>query len=374
MNSPLQWPELQRKNAVPVPERLKVGQWLKLGSRAAVLHVAGSVSMQRAPGPEQALTAGTTLEPGDLLSTGRDGFVTVGFADGSRVVMPSNSSAQLMEADGQQTRLTLRSGSIESYVEKQREREFEIRTRSFSLGVKGTHFRARAEGGAEALEVLEGLVRATELDGGRRSVDVGEFEGIPLGAGDGALEVRGLLPPPVLRAPHDRSTVEAQAVAGAAAYRLQLANDSGFLQLAAELRAQRPYFALQTLPEPLGTGFYHTRISAIDAQGVEGRSSEGVTFVAPPQAPTTSEARAAGGGLWDIRWTTRQGQGHTVFELAKTPDFASPLVVTSGAYASGVSVGPLEGPGRYYWRSREQAEGESVLSSEWGGSFEVPPP
>ncbi|WP_425584155.1 FecR domain-containing protein [Variovorax defluvii] len=374
MNSPLHWPELQRTNAVPVPERLKVGQWLKLGSRAVVLHVAGSVLMQRAHEPEQAVAAGALLEPGDVLSTGRNGFVTVGFSDGSRVVMPSNSSAQLTEADGRHTRLSLRGGSIESHVEKQREREFEIRTRTYALGVKGTHFRARAEGGAEALEVLDGLVRVTELDGAGRSTDVGAREGIALGARNAALEVRDLLPPPVLRVSHDRNTVEAQAVPGAAAYRLQLANDSSFLQLAAESRGQLPQFALQTLTEPLDTGFYHTRIAAIDAQGLEGRPSEGVTFVAPMQAPMTSEAQSAGGGRWDIRWTTRQRPGHTVFELATTPDFASPLVTTSGAFASGVSVGPLQGPARYYWRSREQAEGESSSPTVWGGSFEVPPP
>jgi hypothetical protein len=317
---------------------------------------------------------GTALEPGDLLSTGRDGFLTVGFADGSRVVMPSSSTARLVEADGRQTRLELVDGRIESYVEKQRERGFEIRTHTFALGVKGTHFRARAEGGAEALEVLEGRVRATELGGARRSVDVGALEGMPLEAGGRPLEVRGLLPPPPLHASHARNTVEAQPVPGAAAYRLQMASDPGFLRMAAESRAQAPHFALQSLPESLATGFYHTRVSAIDAQGVEGRASEGVTFLAPAQAPMRSEAHPAGAGLWDIRWTTRQGPAHTVFELATTPDFASPLVVASGPYASGVSVGPLEGPARYYWRGRERAEGESSPSAEWGGSFEVPGP
>jgi hypothetical protein len=87
----------------------------------------------------------------------------------------------------------------------------------------------------------------------------------------------------------------------------------------------------------------------------------------------TSEVRSAGNGLWQIRWTTRQGQRHT-FELANTPDFASPLVAESGTYMSGVTVGPLEGPARYYWRCREQAEGESSPPTEWGGSFEVTSP
>ncbi|VTU40822.1 FecR protein [Variovorax sp. PBS-H4] len=370
MESAHRWPELQRGNAVPVPERLRVGQLLNLGGPAAVLHVSGNVLLQRAANPEQQLSAGTALAPGDLLTTGRDSFLTVGFADGSRVVLPSSSSARLVEAHGRRTELELISGRVESYVEKQREREFEIRTRSFALGVKGTHFRVRSEGGVQALEVLEGKVQATELGGGGRSAEVAALEGVPLGAAGPTLEVRSLLPAPAQHAPLDRNTVAAEAVAGAAAYRLQLAADGSFLRLASESRERAPRFALQ---DALPTGFYHTRVSALDEQGVEGRASEGVTFMAPPQAPMASEARAANDGLWQIRWTTRRGQRHT-FELARTPDFASPLVAESGTYTSGVTVGPLEGSARYYWRCREQAEGESSPPTEWGGSFEVTSP
>ncbi|VTU36736.1 FecR protein [Variovorax sp. RA8] len=370
MESAHRWPELQRGNAVPVPERLRAGQLLNLGGSAAVLHVSGSVLLQRAANPEQQLAAGAALAPGDVLTTGRDSFLTVGFADGSRVVLPSSSSARLVEAHGQRTQLELLSGRVESYVEKQREREFEIRTRSFALGVKGTHFRVRSEGGVQAVEVLEGKVQATELGAGGRSTEVAALEGMPLVAAGSVLEVRSLLPAPAQRAPVDRNTVAAEAVAGAAAYRLQLAADANFLRPAAESREPVPRFALRGSLSP---GFYHTRVSALDGQGVEGRASEGVTFVTPPQAPMTSEVRAAGNGLWQIRWTTRQGQRHT-FELARTPDFASPLVAESGTYMSGVTVGPLEGPARYYWRCREQAEGESSPPAEWGGSFEVTSP
>lgn len=369
MQSAQRWPELQRDNAVPVPERLRVGQLLQLGGSAAALHVAGHVLLRRADGPEEALAAGALLEAGDVLTTGRDSFLTVGFIDGSRVVLPSSSSARLIETHGRSIRLDLLSGRVESYVEKQKEREFEIRTRSFALGVKGTHFRVRSEADVQTLEVLEGKVLATELNGSGRSTDVAALEGVPLDATGSALEVRRLLPPPEQRPSADRNTVAAEAVAGAAAYRLQLASDARFLRLAAESRAQMPSFAL---PGTLGIGFYHTRLSALDVQGIEGRASEGVTFVAPSQSPATSEARALGNGMWEIRWTKREAQRHT-FEIASTPDFASPLVVESGSYVSGVTVGPLEGPARYYWRCRETAGGDSSLSAEWGGSFEVTP-
>ena len=70
---------------------------------------------------------------------------------------------RLLAADGRKTRLELVDGRLESYVEKQKARAFEVRTRTFALGVKGTHFRARADGDAATLEVLDGEVLATDL-------------------------------------------------------------------------------------------------------------------------------------------------------------------------------------------------------------------
>jgi len=369
METPLRWPEIQRGNAVPVPERLQPGQLLSLGSSAAVLHVSGRVTLLRAGAAERPLDAGEGLQPNDVVVTDRDGFLTVGFADGSRVVVPSNSSARLMTVQGPQTRLELLNGRIESYVEKRKEREFEIRTRTFALGVRGTHFRVRSDGNGDAVEVLDGSVVAAELGGQRRRIEVAAREGVPLAA-DGALAVRRLLPPPQQHLPREKNVVEADAVEGAGSYRLQLAADPDFLKLVMESRAPAPRFALQG---KLAPGFYHTRVSAFDAREIEGPASEGVTFAAAPDGPVESTARAAGSGTWEIRWTRRQERRHTL-ELAKTPDFASPLVAESGTYMSGVTVGPLEGPARYYWRCREEAEGESTLPAEWGGSFEVPAP
>jgi hypothetical protein len=368
MNTPLRWPEIQRDNAVPSPLRLRPGDLLQMGAAATVLHASGEVTIERRGREPEPLAAGSALEPGDLLRTGRNGFVAVGFADGSKVVLPSSSMARLAAARGGLTRIELLNGRVESYVDKQKQRDFEIRTRTFALGVKGTHFRVRSDDERSTLEVLEGDVLVTEPGKNTNGIDVRAGEGVPLVA-QGALSVRALLPAPRQRVADEQDMVVADAVQGAVAYRLQLARDPGFLQIAAEARAPQPRFALQS---DLAPGFYHTRVSAFDAQQVEGRAGEGVAFMAPAQA-RESAVQALPDGRYEIRWTLRQGRRHT-FELASTPDFAAPLVRESGSFPDGVTIGPLGGAARYHWRCREEDEGASpVHTTVRGGSFEAAP-
>ncbi|MBT2324404.1 FecR domain-containing protein [Variovorax paradoxus] len=367
MNTPIRWPELQRDNDVPAPRRMRPGQVLSLGSLAAVLDVNGDVFLNRGAGIQQPLAAGTTLEPGDVMVTGRNGFLSIRFVDGSKAVIPSNSTVRLLAAHGRSTRLELLNGRMESQVEKQKERDFEIRTRTFALGVKGTHFRARAENDQTTLEVLEGLVVATELDGEHRSLEARAGEGAPFSR-DAPLATRPLLPAPQQHPTLERRVVAAGAVDGAVSYQLQLARDPGFLQLVTESRTAEPRFELAG---DLAPGFYHTRLSAFDAQRVEGMAGSGLVFAPRAAEPDESVVRPLPDGSFEIRWTPRRDGRHT-FELARTPEFSALLVSESGNYPGGVTVGPLEAPARYYWRCREQAEGESALQSAWGGSFEVP--
>ncbi len=366
LKAPIRWPEIQRDNTVPVPRRLRPGQLLSLGSTATVLDVSGDVAIHRRDGVRRPVGSGFALEPGDVLVTGRDGFMTVGFGDGSRVVVPSSSAFKLLVAHGRSTRLELIDGRLESYVEKQKERDFQIRTRTFALGVKGTHFRARSETGIATLEVLEGEVLATELEGSRRSVATRSGQGAFLtdGAGGG---VQTLLPAPEQRFVAVRNAVAADPVQGAVSYQLQVARDPGFLQLVGETRAEGPAFQL---PGDLAPGFYHTRLSAFDSRRIEGMAGTGLVFASGRPRAEESQARRLEDGTYEIRWTPRPGQSHT-FELAQTPDFAAPLVIETGNFPNGVTVGPLDAPGRYYWRFGVKTEGEPSLQPVLGGSFET---
>lgn len=369
MDTPLRWPEIQRDNEVPVPKRLRPGQLLAIGSTAAILDLSGEVHLDRPPGGAHALAAGMQLQPGDVLITGRNGFVAVAFSDGSRIVVPSSSAVRLLEARGQATRFELLDGRIESYVEQHRRREFEIRTRTHALGVRGTHFRVRADRDASTLEVLEGSVLATPLHDPGTGLAVPAGQGLPLEAG---AVPTVLLPPPTQRIVPEPNVVVADPVPGAHAYRLQLSRDPEFFRLVAESRAERPRFELATDTVP---GFYHTRLTAFDAQRVEGRAGSGIVFLAGGAPPLESTVHRLANGSFEIRWTARHSQRHT-FELARSPDFAAPLFIGTGDYSGGVAIDSLEGPARYYWRCSEapsqESQGESQPLSVWGGSFEVP--
>ena len=111
-------------------------------------------------------------------------------------------------------------------------------------------------------------------------------------------------------------------------------------------------------------GFYHTRLTAFDAQQVEGLTGGGIVFAARGPGPAESTATRLADGSFEIRWTVRR-HGRQTFELARLPHFAAPLVSESGAYAGGVTVGLLEAPGRYYWRCIEEDEGAPSSRAIW---------
>ncbi len=196
-------------------------------------------------------------------------------------------------------------------------------------------------------------MKATELGGANRSVVARAGEGAPL-APDTRLATRNLLAAPQQHSTPERNVVVADLVEGAVLYQLQLARDPGFLQLVAESRRVSPRFEL---PGDLAPGFYHTRLSAVDAQQIEGIVGSGLVFASYRAIPEESAVQRLPDGSYEIRWTPRRNGRHT-FELAQTPDFTALIARESGIYPGGVTVGPLEAPSRYYWRCREEAEGD----------------
>ena len=366
MNTPLRWPELQRDNAVPVPEKLQPGQVLQLGGAvAAVRELVGMAWLKRGNDAPRALPVGTAVQADDVLITDRGAFLSLELADRSRVVVPSSSALQVLVANGRVTRLELLSGRVEAHVEKQNGREFEIRNRTSGLGVRGTHFRARDEDGVTAAEVIEGAVAVSS--NGQPALVLAAASGTRLDGAD-ALKAQPLLPPPQ-RAP-DTSGAEVAAVpiAGARSYRLQLARDERFLQIVHEARSAQGRF---TLPNELDAGFYHLRLTALDPQQIEGMPGDSTVYV-PDGMPRSSVQRMSD-GRYEIRWPARAGQRYA-FELARTPAFAPPLVSEPVVFGGGVVVGPLDTPGPYHWRSRELATGADAPGGVQEGSFEVPAP
>ena len=364
MSTPLRWPELQRGNAVPVPEHLKPGQILKLAGGTAVatvVELSGNAWLKRGTAAPRALAQGAAVWANDVVMTDRGAFLSLGLGDGSRLVMPSSSAVQVMVANGRVTRLQLLDGRVEAHVEKQRGREFEIRNRTAGLAVRGTHFRARNEEGVTTAEVIEGAVAVSSAD--RPALLLAAASGTLL-EGPGALQAQPLLPPPQ-NAQQGGAQTSVVPVTGATGYRMQLARDDRFLQLTYEQRSKQGDFAL---PADLQPGFYHLRLTAFDARQLEGMPGDSIVYIGVPAAQ--AGVRRMDDGRYEISWPARPGQ-RFAFELARTPAFAPALVSEPALYSGGALVGPLEVPGRYYWRSREiTTPGAEAMVFE--GSFDVP--
>ncbi|KWF20837.1 hypothetical protein WT56_29705 [Burkholderia pseudomultivorans] len=403
LQSPLHWPDVQQRNGVGDPKLLRPGTRLRLdrgangrpaifrvdtatGSSvrttadtrgaianepartawtrdplavAGIAELSGTARMKRGDASPHPLDAGMPIRAGDILETDDHTYLSFHLRDGSTLVMPSGSTVRVVVADGHTTRLQLLDGRIEARAAKQHGRTFEIRTRIATLGVRGTHFRVRDEHGAVTAEVLSGVVAVSTE--GRPELLLAAAQGASLA---GAPEARPLLPPPQLNDSASSTRVLfATPLHDALRYRLLLATDPDFIHSAYEATAADGVF---TLPDTLPGGFYHARVSAFDARDIEGMPGESIVHV--------RDVRPAGGvrrmrdGRYEIRWAAPAGQ-RCIFELARTPDFAQPIVSDPAVYGAGSIVGPLDIPGRYYWRARTvTANDDRTLAF---GSFDV---
>ncbi|AIY41678.1 hypothetical protein LT85_2520 [Collimonas arenae] len=369
--SPLHWRQIQKDNAVQVPEHLKPGQVLMLGGNVAIVaELTGSAWLTRGNAAQRPLARGAGVQAGDVLVTEHDAFLSMTLADGSHVVVPSSSALKVLVINGQVVRFELLSGRMESHVEKQNGRHFEIRTKSAELGVRGTHFRVRDEDNVVAVEVIEGKVAVDELAADPRNLLVGVAHGSLL-SGSEALQSHQLpAAPERLESAIDGDILVAPQ-ADASGYRLQLARDDGFLQLVHEQRSILPRF---TLPDTLAPGFYHLRLTAFDKRQLEGLPSDSTVYVAA-SASRRSGAESLGDGRYKIRWPGRSGQTFR-FELARTAAFSPLLAQDPAFYGTTVTVGPFVVPGKYYWRSTDISTGaaDSAAALSFSGSFEVPAP
>jgi len=166
-------------------------------------------------------------------------------------------------------------------------------------------------------------------------------------------------------------------VPGAVGYRMQIAADAQFLRIVHETRTEAPQ---APLPPGLAPGLYHLRWTALDADGIEGLPGASVIHWAGPPSPASmapeGSVRHLGHGRYGFRWPSRTGAPGVpgVFELARDPGFASPLLSSPAPDDQEMTVGPLELPGRYYWRVRNAANGQGggdVPERPTGGSFEA---
>lgn len=349
------WVRIGRANDIGVPIHLQPGTLLDIDPVPSfpgiVEHVTGGVWRVAQRGRE-ALCQGDRLRAGESLATDADGFVTLRFGDGARIVLPSNTRVTLRKPEeGQGVSVSLDEGGVESRVPKNpaRMQGFDVTTPTGSLGVRGTHFRAAYRDDASTTSVLEGLVDA-ELGG--QQADVGAGRGA-WGSAEGGFGVVDLLPAPRVQSPglggadgavdgqdeSDSLRLALSEVRGASQYRAQLATDPDFLNVVRDARTSGRCLAFSGL----SAGFYHARLTAISDKGVEGLPGHELVFHRPAAAHV--EYR---GGEWLFRWDPQPGARYRL-QLAASEDFSGLLIERGLEDAAGARIASLP-EGEYYWR------------------------
>lgn len=389
LSDPGGWKTLARLNHVSAPRRLKPGTVLRVPVAllrqdplsATVIAANGLVQHAFRNGALLPLGVGAKLVEGDRVQTGKNGFAALELADGSHLVVPPDTWLDL--ATLRQTALTgatdrivdLHRGEVNTEVTHATKKDdrFQIRSPSVVAGVRGTQFRvaydsANAAGASTAVEVLDGAVgvdAATLAQGRRGAYAVAPAPGQPLAASEqlvlachGNVTLAGQTagsPIALLDAPALQNAAKVQddadvafdiaPLSGARGYRVQIGRDAGLLDLIRDVRSDTPHVAIGALDD----GTYFVRISAIDAQGLEGMPAA-YAFERRQLALGATAGPIAGSRDFAFRWFVEQGAQNTRFRLvlAATPDLRAPLIDHPDIAAGEAVVRDLP-KGVYYW-------------------------
>ncbi len=367
LNKPGDYRAVQKSNRVQQPKRLRPGSQLNIDPNllkstpiaASLSAFTGPVFVETA-GQRVPARIGMALAEGQVVITGAKAFVTFEMEDGSRVTLPSNTSVriarlrQVLINNAPQRIFQLDQGrsAISATPTQNPAGRFEVRTPVSVSAVRGTEFRVGVDGDKAQTEVLKGAV----------GVDAGQLatSAPPIPAGFGVSATAGgvsapikLLPAPKLGAGGQNQgdkTVRfaVEPLAGAAAYRLQLSRDAGFVDIFAEATTPAPTADFGEIPN----GTYFVRLTALDSGGLEGfpgdysfdRDLDTLDAAAP------GDVREGKHRKFLFRWSSAgDGARSYRFQLFAGGDAKVPLVDQPGLSEPQLTLTDLP-PGAYGWR------------------------
>lgn len=297
------WQRLQSYNGIADPHHLPPGmilrvpiEWLRVQpADAHVVAVAGNAQVELlGQASREPVAAGMMLGYGAKLSTGNNASLTLQFADGSRVLMQSDSELVLdhMSAYGAtgmvDTRMRLQHGHVSATVTPMTGvgAHFSVETPGAVSSVRGTHFRVAADAGQSQTEVLTGGV---DVAGDDAHVLVPKQYGVALADGSKPGPPQPLLDAPVVQCPAQPINRWPYAVTwapikDATSYRMQMASNDKFEALLLDRLDASPAMDLPDVPD----GDYTVRVRGIDRQKLEGMDGTCVLRIART-APFTGE-------------------------------------------------------------------------------------
>jgi hypothetical protein len=376
------WRVIARINHIPAPRQLRPGTTLRLPVAllrreplaARVVATSGEATYSIGKAPPLPLAIGVALSEGDSISTGKTGFATIEFDDGSHVslapetVLTLATLTRTLLAQASERRLELRRGEVENEVThaKKPGDRFEIHAAPIVAGVRGTHFRVTSGARAAAVEVLDGTVAvdaaaaakpdaSSQRDSARDRLSA---HGQLVRGGFGNLTYAdrtvgtpvALLPAPVLVHPgriQDAAQLdfELAPLEGARAYRVEIARDAGMLDRLREVRVEAPHATLGEVPD----GNYFVRVSATDATGLDGMSRV-YGFERRSAQLVGSATHSAGSRDYTFRWFVSRTDVPTRYRfiLSRNEDMRDPLIDEVDVSTDHIAVAGLPA-GEYYW-------------------------
>lgn len=197
---------MQRRNPRSAAPELIAGLCLILLAPVAlaapagsVTHLSGTISAKRSDGASRLLAIGSEIQEGDELTTQRDTYARIKFADSGEVVMRPETAlkvssyaynAEKPESDNIALNL-LRGGlrAITGLIGKRNRDAYKLHTNTATIGIRGTHFGAllcadncasvptvsgQAPDNGLHVDVLSGAIVVT-TNAGQQVVNSGQF-------------------------------------------------------------------------------------------------------------------------------------------------------------------------------------------------------
>jgi hypothetical protein len=387
--------KLQRLNNVQNPYVVLPGTQLRIpiawmqrigDALAQVTNVHGTAMLQRSGQEDRPIELGMQLLVGDEIHSGNDAFVVIEFADKSHLRVQDNTRLRLegMQIFGDygliDTLIDLQQGRTENSVPKKSEKgtRFRIKTPSAISLVRGTDFRVGIieEAQSSGSEVLTGAV---EIDNQKKHIKVPAGYGIVTAKGVPPVAPVRLLSPPDLSETdnyYERLplVIQLKPLAGAHAYRAQIATDQNFNNLWSEFVTASLPFRSGEIPD----GDYWLRIRGIDASGLEGKDAviafslnarpEAPFVIAPLPGGTTAPEKQ------EFKWALQSEASHYAMMISQDSDFTHVVYSNPEVKENSVTLSESLTPGHYFWRifSVSASEGAGPMSDAM--PFRVPYP
>ncbi len=390
---PGDWNEVARFNAMPDPNVIRPGQTLAIPVRlmkfspatGKLVSAEGQVLSGAAPA-----VVGSSIGEGSRLQTGPNSSAVVELADGSRVQLLAGSLAEIAVSREYASRdanssaptswfsglIRLSQGAVETLASKlgRRATPLQVETPTTIVGVRGTRFRV-AYGDSAArdsrAEVLEGEVRA-DNPAHKSGADLPKGTGAVIDPAQKDVQVVPLLPAPDLGSrPSNLTRPQATAwpmpaLAGASAFRVQVASDARFERIVRDLKVSTAAVDLSGLP----AGLWHVRVRGIDALQLEGYDSVIPLSLKEAHRWRVTDSRLVlENGRARLAWSGALPDG-----LAVAADSASAEVSTDALSAHVISrptgsanqldLGDLK-PGRYFIRITTAGAGGQLVSETY---------